>query len=90
MKDLDLAAARQSDVGDSGTVRECADAHAFESHRRANVRVFDLGRGRRDDSVNSIVVVGSNGIARGDVHRGCQCATADDDGGDGDANDIVC
>jgi hypothetical protein len=90
VKDLDLAAARQRDVGGSGTVRECADAHAFESHRRANVRVFVLGRGRRDDSVDSIVVVGSGGIARGDVHRGCRCATTNDDDGDANANDIVC
>jgi hypothetical protein len=47
-----------------------------------------------------MVVVGSDGGARGDVHRGCQCAavandnaanndTADADG-DSDGDDIVC
>ena len=56
-----------------GTVRECADARAFERHRRADVRVFVLGRGRRDDSVDGIVVVGSDGAARGGVHRGRRC-----------------
>ncbi len=71
MKDLDLAAARHRDIGSSGTVRECADARAFEHHQRADVGAFILGRGRRDDSVNSIVVLSSDGIARGDVHRGC-------------------
>jgi hypothetical protein len=90
VKDLDLAAVRQRDIGGSGTVRECADARAFESHRRTNVRVFVLGHGRRDDSVDSIVVVGSNGIARGNVHRGRQCAAAADDNADGNANNIVC
>jgi hypothetical protein len=81
---------RQRDVGGSSTVRECADAHAFKRHRRADVRVFVLGQGRRDNSVDSIVVVGSNGIARGDVHRGCRCAAAADEDANGDANDIVC
>ena len=80
--------------GFTGTVRECANARAFERHRRANVRVFVLGRGQRDDSANGIVVVGSNGGARGDVHRGRQCAAAaaDDDDADADDNtdDIVC
>ncbi len=86
--------------GFSGTVRECADARAFERHRRANICVLVLGQGRRDDSANGIVVVSSEGGARGDVHRGCQCAaaagddaadedTADADG-DGEADDIVC
>jgi hypothetical protein len=56
--------------GFTGTVHECADARAFERHRRADVRVFVLGRGWRDDSVGGIVIVGSDGAARGDVHRG--------------------
>ncbi len=73
-----------------GTVRECADARAFERHQRANVRVFVLGRGRRDDSVDGIVVVGSDGAARGDVHRGCRCAAAANDDADDAADDIVC
>ncbi len=90
MKDLDLAAARQRDVGGSGTVRECADARAFESHRRADVRVFVLGRGRSDDSVNSIVIVGSDGIARSNVHRGRRCAAAANNDANGGAIDIVC
>ncbi len=85
-----MAAARQRDVGGSGTVRECADTHAFERHRRANVRVFVLGRVWRDDSDDSMVVVGSDGVARGDVHRGCRCTAATNDDADGDADDIVC
>jgi hypothetical protein len=86
--------------GFAGTVRECADAHAFEHHQRDNVRVFVLGRGWRDNSADGIVIVGSNGGACGDVHRGCQCATAANDDaanndtantdGDGDGDDIVC
>ena len=75
---------------DSGTIHECADARTFESHRRADVRVFVLGRGRKDDSVDGIVVVGSDGAARGDVHRGRRCAAATDDDADADADDIVC
>jgi hypothetical protein len=47
--------------GFTGTVRECANARAF---------VFVLGRGQRDDSADGIVVVGSDGGARCDVHRG--------------------
>ncbi len=83
-----MAAAGQRDVGGSGTVRECVDARAFERHRRANVRVFILGRGRRDNSIDSIVVIGSNGVARGDVHRGRRCAAAANDDANGDADDI--
>ncbi len=73
----------------SGTVHECGDARAFESHRRADVRLFVLGL-RRDDSVDSIVVVGSDSIARGDVHRCCRCPAAANANADGDAKDIVC
>ncbi len=58
----------------TGIVHECADARAFKRHRRANVRVFVLGRGQRDDSADGIVVVGSDGGGRGDVHCGRQCA----------------
>jgi hypothetical protein len=76
--------------GFTGTVHECAYARAFERHRRANVRVFVLGQGRRDDSVDGIVVVGSNGTARGNVHRGCQCSAAAAADVYGDADDIVC
>ena len=82
-----MAAVRQRNVGGSGTIRECSDTHAFERHRRADVRVFVLGRGWRDDSVNSvdsIVIVGSDGVARGEVHRGCRCDTAAADDADGD------
>ncbi len=71
--------------GFTGTVRECANARAFERHRRANVCVFVLGRGPKDDSADGIVVVGSNGGARGDVHCGCRCAAAAADDADGDA-----
>jgi len=68
-----VAAAQQLDVGGSGTVRKCADTHAFERHRRTDIRIFVLGRGWRDD--DSIVVVGSDGVAHGDVHRGWQRRT---------------
>jgi hypothetical protein len=85
-----VAAAGQREVGGSGIVRECADARAFERHRRADVCVFVLGRGRRDDSVDSIVVGGSDGVAHGNVHRGCRCAAAAAATADGDADDIVC
>ena len=43
--------------GFTGTVREWANARAFEHHRLADVRVFVLGRGRRDDSIDGIVIV---------------------------------
>jgi hypothetical protein len=88
--------------GFTGTVRKCADAHAFEHHRCANVRLFVIGRGQRDDSADGIVVVGSDGGTRGDVHRGCQCAAAAADDAaandtakadakaDGNGDDIVC
>ena len=86
--------------GFTGTVCKCADAHAFERHQRTNVHVFVIGRGRRDDSANGIVVVGSDGSACGDVHRGRQCAAAAnkdaannntvDADGDGNADNIVC
>ncbi len=62
----------------------CTDARAFERHQRADVRDFVLGRGRRDDSVDGIVVLGSDGAACGDVHRGCRCAAAADNDGDAD------
>ena len=76
--------------GFTGTICKCANARAFERHQRADVRVFVLGRGRRDDSANGIVVVGSDGGARGDVHRGRRCAAAAADDADGAADDIVC
>ncbi len=62
--------------GFTGTVRECADAQAFERHQRSEVLVFVIGQGRRDDSADGIVVGGSDDGARGDVHRGRQCAAA--------------
>jgi len=43
--------------GFTGTVHEWANASAFERHRLADVRVFVLGRGRRDDSVDGIIIV---------------------------------
>ncbi len=76
--------------GFTDTVRECAYARAFKRHQRADVRVFVLGQGRRDDSVEDIVVVCSNSAAHGDVHRGRRCAAADDADADGDGDDIVC
>ena len=86
--------------GFTGTVRECADAHAFERHQRTDVRIFIIGRGQRDGSIDGIVIVRSNGGARGDVHRSRQCAAAADNdaanddtaeaNGNGNADDIVC
>ncbi len=88
--------------GFTGTVRECAAANAFKRHQRADIHVFVIGRGRRDDSADGIVVVGSNGGARGDVHGSRQCAAAADDEDDesnddtadanaeGNGNNIVC
>ncbi len=85
--------------GFTGTVCKCSDAHAVEHHRRADVHVFVIGRGGRDDSADGIVVVGSNGGARGDVHGGLQCAAAADNDaanndtadayGNGNTDDIV-
>ena len=62
---------------------------------------FFLGQGWRDNGTNGIVVVGSDGGAHGDVHRGCRGAlandgndnnndTANDDGAVGNADDILC
>ena len=55
------AAARWEQRGGCGgftdTVRECANARAFDCHQRTDVHVFVLGRGRRDDSADGIVVV---------------------------------
>jgi hypothetical protein len=85
-----VAEAQQRDVGGSGTVRECANARAFKRHQRADVCVFVLGRGQKDDSVDSIIIIGSDGVAREDVHRGRRCANAADDNAYGDADDILC
>ncbi len=85
-----VAAAQQRDVGGSGTVRECADARAFERHRRADMRIFVLCRGRRDNSVDSIVIVDSDGVARGNVQGSLRCAAADDNAPKGDADNIAC
>ena len=80
-----MAAARWQQHGGcsrfADTVRKCNNACAFKRHQRANVRIFVLGQGRKDDSANGIIVVGSNGGARGDFHCGRQCpaATADAD-----------
>ncbi len=90
------AAARWQQQGGSGrftgTVHECANARAFELHRRADVPLFVLGQGRRDDSADGIVLMGSNGGTRGDVHHGRQCAAAANHNanGDGNADVIVC
>jgi len=43
--------------GFTGTVRKWTNASAFERHQLADVRVFVLGRGWRDDSVDSIIFV---------------------------------
>ena len=75
--------------GFTGTIRECADARAFKRNQSADKRVFVLGPGRRDDSADGSVVVGSNGGARCKVHPGCRCAAAADDNAEGNADDIV-
>ncbi len=41
-----------------------------------------------DDSADGIVVIGSNGGARGDVHRGCRCAAAPADNAHGNAGTL--
>jgi hypothetical protein len=87
-----MAAARWQQPGGCGgftdTVHECTNAHAFECHQRANIRVFIIGRGWRDDSANGIVVFGRDGGARGEVHRGCQCTVAaNEDAADNDTAD---
>ena len=61
-----------------------SDARAFERHRHSDVRAFVLGRGRRDDGADC-VIVGNSG-ARGDVHRGRRGA----DEAEGDADDTIC
>ena len=66
----------------AGTVCECAYARPFEHHQCANVHVFNLGRGWRDNGADGIVIVGGKSSARGNVHQGCQCAAA----ADGDTN----
>jgi hypothetical protein len=53
----------------------------------ADVRVFDPGQGRRDDSADGIVVVGRDGGARGNVHHGCRCAAATNDNANGNVDD---
>ena len=57
---------------------------SFERHRHAEVSAFVLGRGRRDDGADC-VIVGNSG-ARGDVHRGRRGA----DEAEGDADDTIC
>ena len=61
-----------------------SDARAFDRHRHADVRAFVLGRGRRDDGADC-VIVGNSG-AHGDVHRG-RCGA---DEAEGDADDTIC
>ncbi len=61
-----------------------SDARAFERHRHAKVSTFVLGRGRRDDGADC-VIVGNSG-ARGDVHRGRRGA----DEAEGGADDTIC
>ena len=60
------------------------DAHAFERHQHADVRAFILGRGRRDNGADC-VIVGNSG-ARSDVHRGRRGA----DEAEGGADDTIC
>ncbi len=66
-------------------VRECADAPTFK-RPTPDVRVFVLGRGQRDDSVDNIIIIGSDGVACGNVHRGRRCAAADDDDANGNTD----
>jgi hypothetical protein len=87
-----VAAAQSAAVAHSATAAALAAAQRlWQIHRHrpqmrhqqpADVRLFVLGRG--------IVVVGSDGGARGDVHRGRRCAAAVADDANGNADDIVC
>ena len=72
----------------SDAVRECANARTFECHHLADVRIVVLGRGKRDDGADGIVIVGGDGGTRGNVHCDRRGAAADD--GDADCNDILC
>ncbi len=85
-----MAAARQRNFGGSGTVRKTQRCMRFQTPSTPDVRVFILGRGRRDNSVDSIVVIGSVGVACSDFHRGCRCAATANDNANGDAYNIVC
>ncbi len=49
-----------------------SDARAFKRHQHADLPTFVLGRGRRDDGADC-VIVGNSG-ARGDVHHGRRSA----------------
>jgi hypothetical protein len=61
-----------------------SDAPAFVRHQHVGVRAFVLGRGRRDDGADC-VVVGNSG-ARGGVH----CGHCGADKAEGNADDAIC
>ena len=78
----------------SDTVCKRANACAFKCHQRADVPVFVLGQGWRDNGADGIVVVGGDGGIHGDIHHGRRGAGNNDDSAANDANsgadDILC
>ncbi len=76
--------AADDDRGVTAPPTPSSDARAFECHRNAGVRAFILGRGRRDDGADC-VIVGNSG-ARGDVHHGRRGANE----AEGDADNTIC
>jgi hypothetical protein len=80
----DSAAATDDDRGATAPPTPSSDARAFERHRHTDVHNFVLGRGRRYNGADC-VVVGNSG-ARGDAHRGRRGA----DEAEGDADDTIC
>ena len=80
----DSAAATNDIRGAMAPPTPSSNTHAFERHQHADVHAFVLGRGRRYNGADC-VVVGSSG-ARGDVHRGRHSA----DKANSNADDTIC
>ena len=78
------SAAADDDRGATAPPTPSSDARAFERHRHSDVRAFVLGRGRRDDGADCVVV--RNSGVRGDIHRGRRGA----DEAEGDTDDTIC
>ena len=75
-----------SDPAPSANAPTHAPSNATDAPTYASF--FVLGRGRRDDGADGIVVVGGGGGAHGDVHHGRRGSA--DDYGDADCDDILC
>jgi hypothetical protein len=78
------SAAANDDRGATALPTPSSDARAFKRHKHANVCTFVLGRGRRDDGADCVVV--GNSSARVDVHRGRRGADKDE----GDTGNTIC